>query len=147
MIIRPRHNRSAFGFDMTPMIDVVLQLIIFFLFTSQLSQVARSPIDLPEEQGEDQLAVSPGTIVIDVTFEGVYLIDGQERSLEEIARLVSLEQTAAETRGGSVDLLIRADRSAPAAHINVLANRLSSAGIRRWNLGTNKPGGGGGRSP
>ena len=132
---------------MTPMIDVVLQLIIFFLFTSQLSQVARSPIDLPEERGEDQLAVTPGTIVIDVTFEGVYLIDGQERSLEQIARLVSLEQAAAETRGGAVDLLIRADRSAPAAHINTLANRLSSAGIRRWNLGTNKPGGGGGRSP
>ena len=146
MIIRPRDTRRPFGFDMTPMIDVVLQLIIFFLFTSQLSQVARSPIDLPEEPGEAQKAASPGTIVIDVTFEGVYLIDGQERSLEDIARLVSLEQTAAETRGGSVDLLIRADRSAPAAHINALANRLSSAGIRRWNLGTNKPGGGG-RTP
>lgn len=148
MILRPRQSRRRnAGFDMTPMIDVVLQLIIFFLFTSQLSQVARSPIDLPEEPGEEQQAASPGTIVIDVTRDGVYRIEGAARSLEDIARLVALEQTAAEANGGAVDLLIRADRSAPAAHINTLANRLSSAGIRRWNLGTTKPGGRGGASP
>ncbi len=147
MIFTSRHPRRPFGFDMTPMIDIVFQLIIFFLFTSQLSQIVRSPIDLPEEPGEEQQAANPDTIVIDVTLDGVYLIEGHPRTLEDIARLISLEKQAADAKGSGVDLLIRADRSAPAAHINALANRLSSAGIRRWNLGTTKPGSGGGGSP
>lgn len=147
MILSPRQSRRPFGFDMTPMIDIVFQLIIFFLFTSQLSQVVRSPIDLPEERGEAHDAPSPDTIVIDVTLAGVYLVEGQPRTLEDIERLVSLEKLAAEASGGGVDLLIRADRSAPAAHINALANKLSSVGIRRWTLGTSKPGSRGGGTP
>jgi len=143
MILRPHPSRRPLGFDMTPMIDVVLQLIIFFLFTSQLSQVMRSPIDLPEEAGDKAQAVSPGTIVVDVTGTGVYLIEGEARSLEDVVRLVSLEQQHAEASGRVLDLLIRADRQGPAAHINILATRLASVGVRQWKLGTSVPAGGG----
>lgn len=142
MIFTRRSSRSAFGFDMTPMIDVVLQLIIFFLFTSQLAQTARSPVDLPQEQGEDQRAANPDTLVIDVGPDGSFLIDGSARPLEDVVRLVSLENEAAKASGRSLDLLIRADRTAAAVHINTLANRLASAGVRRWSLGTTVPAGG-----
>lgn len=143
MNLRPQTRRRPLGFDMTPMIDVVLQLIIFFLFTSQLSQVMRSPIDLPEEKGDEAQAVSPGTIVIDVTGDGSYLVEGQARSLEDVVRLVSLEQQHAERSGEVLDLLIRADRKGPAAYINVLATRLAGVGVRQWKLGTSVPPGGG----
>lgn len=136
-------RRRPLFFDMTPMIDVVLQLIIFFLFTSQLSQVMRSPIDLPEERGDEAQVVSPGTIVIDVTGDGSYLMEGQQRSLEDVVRLVSLEQQHAERTGQVLDLLIRADRKGPAAYINVLASRLAGVGVRQWKLGTSVPPGGG----
>ena len=144
MILKARTTRRPLGFDMTPMIDVVLQLIIFFLFTSQLSQVMRSPIDLPEEKGDEAELVTPGTIVIDVTGDGMYLVEGETRSLEDVVRLVSLEQQHAESTGMGLDLLIRADRKGPAAHINRLANRLASVGVRQWKLGTTVPQGGGG---
>lgn len=143
MILRPQPTRRPLGFDMTPMIDVVLQLIIFFLFTSQLSQVMRSPIDLPEEAGDKAQAVTPGTIIIDVTAAGMYLLEGQSRTLEDVVRVVSLEQQHAEASGQVVDLLIRADREGPAAHINILATRLASIGVRQWKLGTSVPAGGG----
>ncbi len=143
MILRPQPTRRPLGFDMTPMIDVVLQLIIFFLFTSQLSQVMRSPIDLPEEAGDKSQAVTPGTIIIDVTAAGMYLLEGQSRTLEDVVRVVALEQQHAEASGQVVDLLIRADREGPAAHINILATRLASVGVRQWKLGTSVPSGGG----
>ncbi len=143
MILRPQPTRRPLGFDMTPMIDVVLQLIIFFLFTSQLSQVMRSPIDLPEEAGDKAQAVTPGTIIIDVTAAGMYLLEGQSRTLEDVVRVVSLEQQHAGASGQVVDLLIRADREGPAAHINILATRLASVGVRQWKLGTSVPAGGG----
>jgi biopolymer transport protein ExbD len=143
MILRPQTRRRPLGFDMTPMIDVVLQLIIFFLFTSQLSQVMRSPIDLPEEKGDEGQEVSPGAIVIDVGGDGSFLMEGQPRTLEEVVRIVSLEQQHAEAIGETLDLLIRADRKGPAAHINMLATRLAGVGVRQWKLGTTSPPGGG----
>lgn len=139
MILSPSKRDRPLGFDMTPMIDVVLQLIIFFLFTSQLSQVIRSPIDLPEEQGDEQQVVAPGGIVIDVSREGGYLVEGQPRSLEDVIRLVSLEQEHAKAVGQPLDLLVRADRACPAQHVNVLATRLAGVGVRQWRLGTTVP--------
>ena len=38
--------------DMTPMIDIVFQLLIFFLVTAQLSQHSRADLELPQEAGE-----------------------------------------------------------------------------------------------
>lgn len=144
MIMRSRTTRRPLGFDMTPMIDVVLQLIIFFLVTSQLSQVMRSPIDLPEEPGDERQVARPGSVVIDVTGGGLYLIEGEVRTLEDVVRLVGLEQQHAEASGQPLDLLIRADRAGPAVHLNGLATRLASVGVRRWKLGTSVPGGRGG---
>ena len=39
--------------DMTPMIDIVFQLLIFFLTTAQLAQFSRAEMDLPQEAGEE----------------------------------------------------------------------------------------------
>jgi biopolymer transport protein ExbD len=147
MNLRAQKKPRPRGFDMTPMIDVVLQLIIFFLFTSQLSQVMRSPVDLPEEAGDTQQAVNPGTVIVDVTGDGNYLVEGDVRTLEDVVRLVGLEQQHAESIGQPLDLLIRADRKGPAVHINVLATRLAAVGVRQWKLGTSVPGTRGGGTP
>ncbi|MBK7404761.1 MAG: biopolymer transporter ExbD [Phycisphaerales bacterium] len=144
MILSPAKRERPYGFDMTPMIDVVLQLIIFFLFTSQLSQVIRSPIDLPEEKGDEQQLVAPGGVVIDVSGEGGYLVEGEPRSLEDVVRLVSLEQEHAKAVGQPLDLLVRADKACPAQFVNILAARLAAVGARQWRLGTSVPSGNGG---
>jgi biopolymer transport protein ExbD len=144
MNIGRSRRASILGFDMTPMIDVALQLIIFFLFTSQLSHVMRSPMDLPEEPGDARQAGAAGQIVVDVTRGGQYLMEGRERPLDEVVRLVSLEQRRVGESGDPFDLLVRADRSCPALHVNMLAAKLADAGVRRWKLGTSVPAGPGG---
>ena len=45
--------------DMTPMIDIVFQLLIFFLTTAQLAQFSRAAMDLPQEAGEETEAAGP----------------------------------------------------------------------------------------
>jgi biopolymer transport protein ExbD len=139
MNLARRKGKPTFGFDMTPMIDVALQLIIFFLFTSQLSHAMRSSMDLPEEKGDAMQAASPGQVVVDVTRDGAYLIDGTERSLEDVVRLITLEQEHVKATGKPLDLLVRADRACPALHVNTLALRLAGAGVRAWKLGTATP--------
>ncbi len=142
MILSRRATKHDFSWDMTPMIDVVLQLIIFFLFTSSFSQVLRSPIDLPEQPGDTTPAMGSGTVVIDIDHQGQYLIEGEVRPIEQVVQLVKLEQTAAAAGGRSLELLIRPDRSIPAMYVNTLANQLASIGVRQWKLGTRVPAGG-----
>lgn len=132
---------------MTPMIDVVLQLIIFFLFTSSFSQVLRSPVDLPEQPGDAVPVAGTGAVVVDIDHQGEYLVEGEVRSLEQVVSLVNLEKIAATAGGRQLELLIRSDRSIPAVYINTLANRLASIGVRQWKLGTQMPAGSRGGEP
>ncbi len=134
---RPAVRRSPIrAFDMTPMIDVVLQLIIFFMFTSQFGQVTRSDVELPREAGEEEPETERPTLVIDLSAAGVLLVEARPMTVERVSRLVSIEVERVGGRAELVDVLIRADRRAPAARLNELATRLSELGVRRWRLGT-----------
>jgi biopolymer transport protein ExbD len=133
-LARPASIRT---FDMTPMIDVVLQLIIFFMFTSQFGQVTRSEVELPRERGEEEEAAADRpTLVIDISSEGVFLVEARPMPLERVVGLVGAEVARSGGRADRVDLLIRADRRATATRLNQLANALSEIGVRRWSLGT-----------
>ncbi len=142
MNLSPRTGRKQRGFDLTPMIDVVLQLIIFFLFTSQFSQLIRSPIDLPEQPGEKNAAVASGLVVVDVRQDGTILIANEPVSLDGAVRILQAEIAKRGGDSAAVELLIRADRAARAATVNDLVDRLAALGVRRWQVGTAEvPGG------
>mgnify|MGYP001214349153 CR=1 FL=1 len=138
--VRPRRRRVMM--DMTPMIDVVLQLIIFFMFTSQFAQTARSPIDLPEEQGDENPVTGPQTVTVDIDGSGQILVEGDVVSLDELVRLINVEIASVGEAAG-VTVLLRADAEVPALHLNRVAERLSGLGLKGWRLGTIKPIGGG----
>jgi biopolymer transport protein ExbD len=139
MNFRRSGRKPRFGFDTTPMIDVVLQLIIFFMYTSQFSRMVRTPVDLPSEPGEKQRAEAHPPLSLDVNRDGRYLVDGREVPLEEFARMIQVEIHNAGDPA-SLELLVRADRSAPALAINRLAERLALLGVRTWQLATSDPG-------
>lgn len=125
------------GFDMTPMIDVVLQLIIFFMYTTQFSQVVRSEVELPLETGEEEAVEQTDEIIIDVRADSTYLVAGVETSLDDVIAMVRAEVEASVDE--PVRVLVRADKTAPARPLNELAERLALAGVKSWRLGTERP--------
>ncbi|MCA9300863.1 MAG: biopolymer transporter ExbD [Phycisphaerales bacterium] len=122
------------------MIDVVLQLIIFFLYTSTFTQMARTPLELPEQDG-DEAAYEPAKIVIDVASDGSLFIEREPVTADEAIRLVELE---IDRLGDAthVGVTIRADRFAAAQHVNELVVGLTTSGVRAISFGTLQPGGG-----
>jgi len=123
------------------MIDVVLQLIIFFLFTSQFGELVRTEIDLPEEPGETTPVTEGPNLVIDIDADGTYLIASQPRTLAEIEAIARGEISIT---GDPilVSVQIRPDRNGPAIHLNDLTQTLAQLGIRQASLGTVTPSGG-----
>jgi biopolymer transport protein ExbD len=140
MIRRRRSRARVRGFDLTPMIDVVLQLIIFFMFTSQFGQISRTSVDLPIEPGEKLPETRP-SLVIDISKEGGYTVDARPMAFDRVVALVERE---AERSGGAagVVILVRPDRAASAGALNRLADELARIGVRRWSIATRAEGGG-----
>lgn len=121
--------------DLTPMIDVVFQLIIFFMFTSQFGEIRRSEIDLPREQGEEEPIPQQPAMIVDLTADGQYLFESKPMSLLEIERIAA-SGLASASDASPFDVLVRPDRNAPAVHLDRLLLRLSNVGVQRWKLAT-----------
>lgn len=136
MTFLARRHRPRHGWDMTPMIDVVLQLIIFFMYTAQFSHLLRSPLDLPAERGERAEARAPAAFVVDVLRTGQLVVEREPITLDRLAGMIQLELARAGPDAARVDVLVRAHRDAPAAHLNAIAARLAAIGVRSWRLGT-----------
>jgi len=135
---RKKTHRAVPPFDLTPMIDVVLQLIIFFLFTSQFGELVRTEIDLPEEPGETTPTEEGPDLTIDIDSSGNYLIASEVMTLTEVEALARAE-IAAIGEAVSVEVLIRPDRNIPARHLNELTQSLAGLGIRQASIGTVAP--------
>jgi biopolymer transport protein ExbD len=136
---RTRTPQNA-SFDLTPMIDVVLLLIIFFTLTAQFARTQQRPMDLPREKGEKDVEAKPTMLVIDMDKAGRLSVLGTSTELPALTRMVEGEVLRA---GEGLDLVVRADRQCPAAHLNRLAEALASVNIRNWKLATSSEGTGG----
>jgi len=124
---------SDASFDLTPMIDVILLLIIFFMLSSQFATSELRPVDLPHQEGAAPPSESAtAKLVIDVDRAGSYSILGEELSLDALASRIAAAQGGTGTRHSGI--VVRADRAAGAASLNRLAERLAKAKIANWSL-------------
>lgn len=136
-------RRRVLGVDLTPMIDVTLQLIIFFMLTNQFGELARTEIELPREPGDPNAEPGAADLTVDIAPAAgggaVYLVDAAPVSLDDVSAFIARE---AQLRGGDpsgIVVLVRPERTLPAAHLNRLVERLVALGVRQWRIGTVDP--------
>ena len=133
MRLSKARRQGELGISMTPMIDIVFLLIIFFMTVSQITYVNDEPMELPELAGtEDQ---ETQTFTINVTNSGKLVISGRESSLSETLLYVGQELAS---RGGDpsqIRIMIRCDRRMSSDVVNELVRRLSDLGIRQIRVG------------
>src|ERR1051326_1119999 len=134
---RPRMPQTA-SFDLTPMIDVVLLLIIFFTLTAQFARTQQRPMDLPKERGEKLPADKPTSLVIDLDENGKLSVLDTPTELPALTRMIEGEVLRV---GEGLDLVVRAHRLCPAVHLNRLAEALAGVNVRNWKLATSDEGG------
>ncbi len=126
--------------DMTPMIDIVFQLLIFFLTTAQLAQLSLAEVDLPSERGEASDQEMDAGLIINILADGTIVVAGQPTDL--VALSLMAESLLAESSGRERPIrpLVRADRAAPANALNLTLRALQNAGVGAVRIATD-PGG------
>lgn len=86
------HDGDELGINLTPVIDVVFLLLIFFLVASRFDKEEREEkLALPEVT-EAQPITYPKNLVINVTSSGKYIIMGKEYSEKALASRLKQER-------------------------------------------------------
>lgn len=128
----PQNLRSGeLGFDMTPMIDVVFLLIIFFLVSSHLArQEAQMELPLPlADSGTKADDIEGRRLTLNVTGDGAMVLAGRHVTRAELAQRLVVAREAA---GGELEVRIRGDRDVPYRHIAPIMLSCARTGI--WNV-------------
>lgn len=102
--------------DMTPMIDVVFNLIIFFMLVNQMVQVERAQIELPDaNQAVEEKVQDPHRLIINVYKDNSIEISGRKVPWKEMAEILYKESRLYKNSEGLPDLsvLIRGDILTP----------------------------------
>ena len=128
----PNHVRpGSVGFNMTPMIDVVFLLIIFFLVSSHLAR-RENQIELPlpvADSGEDNWDDEAPRVTLNVTGDGSVLLAARPVGPEQLAGRL---RQAYEKMGHDLELRIRADRGVAYRFISPILASAARADI--WNV-------------
>ncbi len=121
------HDREM-RVNMTPMIDVVFLLIIFFLVSSHLArQESQMELPLPTAVGGEALdAFDHARVVINVLENGTLLLAGRRVSVTELQRRLQHESRLV---GANLEVRLRSDRHVPFHFVQPILLAVSRAGI------------------
>lgn len=124
-------RRARWEFNMTPMIDIVFLLIIFFLVSSHLAkQESQLPLPLPSADSGDTPQNSLGTrITVNVTAGGELRLGSNVVGVDELERRLKHETTRA---GQDIEVRLRTDRSVSYRHVSPVLAACARTGI--WNI-------------
>ncbi len=120
-------------FSMAPMIDVVFQLLIFFMVaTSVASQEKELGVELPTAQSGQAAGGLPQELVINVFRDGRVSLEGRSMGTGELER----ELAKAALANRSTQVTIRGDRLASHERIVAVMDACGVAGLSNLALGT-----------
>lgn len=111
-----RQRKSDNGVNLTPLIDVVFLLLIFFMVSTTFTKETHLVIDLPEAEG-DAVEQPLETIEVLVDRDGTYSINGNALINRDIATLIKGLQRVS---GGNVELPMVITADANASHQSVI---------------------------
>lgn len=132
-----RTVREDLAINMTPLIDVVFLLLIFFMVTTTFSRETRLLVNLPEADAEAGEAPAEQLEII-VSVEGSYTINGKalvDAEATTLARALELES------GGDINLPVIIVADALATHQSVVTamDVIGQSGFTRLNIATQRP--------
>ncbi len=138
--VTARERKRTLDIEVTPMIDVVFLLIIFFMTTAQFARMTRAELALPLEPGEQERAPQETGLVINITREGEIIVTDQSFDLAGLEQLVREEiQLHSDRPPQQLKLLIRADKNADSARLNEVVRLLQSLDVGSARLATEVP--------
>lgn len=133
MRIRFDSGESESGLDMTPMIDTVFNLLIFFLVAGSFQQAEREmKIALPLASAAGPISAALREIVVNVAADGRMVVAGRERTIEDLRSMIG----EAVKQNAQQKVTVRGDRATAYSNVVRVLDVAKSAGVQEPYLDT-----------
>ena len=138
MNLRPGHKEESVEVNLTPLIDVVFLLLIFFMVTTTFDRHARLKVSLPESSAKStQQKDEP--LVLSIDAKGNYFLNDRQIINQQLDTLKqAIQKTIAEKKQDTKDvaLVLRADANTPHQSVVRAMDAASQLGMTKLSIAT-----------
>jgi biopolymer transport protein ExbD len=144
MRFRNKSDDSEAEINLTPLIDVVFLLLIFFMVTTTFSREAQIKLKLPEATSSEQVSPEENSLTIQISDIGQFAVQGpgEEVPRELINTSEATLQRAIKSAAGDMRdpmIIIRADRLATHESVVQAMNAARNLGFFQVTFSTGRP--------
>jgi len=135
MNLRPDRTDERVDINLTPLIDVVFLLLIFFMVSTTFDRHARLKVELPEASAKQQQQQQDDPVVLSIDAKGNYFINDRQVVNTTLDTLkTALQKTVADRK--DVSLVLRADAKTPHQSVVRAMDAASQLGLTRLSIAT-----------
>ena len=137
MAVSLKRTNAVSSLSITPLIDVVFLLLIFFLVSSRFAEEERElDVNLPSVSEALPATVQPEELVVNIDREGRFFIEGAFRQLEQVEQILN---RARANNPLTQAVVIRADKEANWDSVATALNLCKKCGISEYTATTDDP--------
>ncbi len=130
-----QHVSDDVEVSLTPLIDVVFLLLIFFMITTTFDRDAKIKIDLPTTESAAPVAQS-NTLELLIDSQGRYYVDGLEVLNKKPETLFRAMSQALDKRGDNPPLVISADANSNYQSVVTAMDIAGRLGLTNFSMAT-----------
>jgi len=129
MNLRPRRAEPP-RVDITPLIDVVFLMLIFFMVSTTFDKQTQLKVDLPEAANQEASEPLPEQIDVTIDPQGQFYVNERELVTHDA---VTLRRTLEKIADGRLDLpiVVSGDRNAPLQSMMTVLDVAAQLGMSR----------------
>ena len=133
MLIKSPELDEGLSIELTPLIDMVFLLLIFFLVATTFHQTEREmQIALPIAESSGPISTTLREIIVNVDADGQIIVSGRHIEAEDLQAMVSEAVTA----NPEQKVTVRGDRGAAYGHVVQVLDICKGSGVQEPYLDT-----------
>ena len=134
MAVKIKKGTALGSLSLTPLIDVVFLLLVFFLVATRFAQEDRElEVQLPTASEARPLTEEPKELFVNIDKDGNYFVSGKRLAATEVEG--ALRQAVADNPVNQ-SVVIRADRRVPFDYVVTVMDLCNRAGVRDYTVTT-----------
>ena len=127
-----RPSRRELGdINVTSLVDIIFNLLLFFMLTTSFSESAGLEIELPEASAKD-FEVQREDLTIALTKAGEIVVGGEALSLDELKELLQRHKD----RHPKATVIVQADAEVPHGRVVEVVDAAKKLGLPRLGIAT-----------
>ena len=131
-----RQHRDELGINLTPLIDVVFLLLIFFMVSTSFTRATQLAVNLPEAEGVAS-SQSSESLELLIRADGFMTLNGKQISNDHLALREAMEVEVA--KSGQTSLTVAADGEAAPRYVVSALDAAEVLGFEQVTIATQTP--------